>query len=160
MLMQRFGVTNKEHYCMLWYFLEWSIVQTSFLSWLTSRASIWFALTLNIIIILRFRNRVSSSVIEVNSNSSSKNTDQQRLKRDTLVSRTLDVQMRNEEKSVKDFAQATYKALPNFYRVSFLSVTIKRRYLKNHVNGNKFFPSHSRTWLICRLFKCPSSTQK
>ena len=26
MLMQNFGVTNKEHYGMLWYFLEWSIV--------------------------------------------------------------------------------------------------------------------------------------
>ena len=25
MLMQNFGVTNKEHYRMLWYFLEWSI---------------------------------------------------------------------------------------------------------------------------------------
>ena len=25
MLMQNFGVTNKEHYVMLWYFLEWSI---------------------------------------------------------------------------------------------------------------------------------------
>ena len=25
MLMQNFGVTNKEHYEMLWYFLEWSI---------------------------------------------------------------------------------------------------------------------------------------
>ena len=25
MLMQYFGVTNKEHYGMLWYFLEWSI---------------------------------------------------------------------------------------------------------------------------------------
>ena len=24
--MQNFGVTNKEHYDMLWYFLEWSIV--------------------------------------------------------------------------------------------------------------------------------------
>ena len=23
--MQNFGVTNKEHYGMLWYFLEWSI---------------------------------------------------------------------------------------------------------------------------------------
>ena len=23
MLMQNFGVTNKEHYGMLWYFLEW-----------------------------------------------------------------------------------------------------------------------------------------
>ena len=23
--MQKFGVTNKEHYDMLWYFLEWSI---------------------------------------------------------------------------------------------------------------------------------------
>ena len=27
MLMQNFGVTNKEHYGMLWYFLEWSIIQ-------------------------------------------------------------------------------------------------------------------------------------
>ena len=26
MLMQNFGVTNKEHYSMLWYFQEWSIV--------------------------------------------------------------------------------------------------------------------------------------
>ena len=26
MLMQNFGVTNKEHYGMLWYFLEWSII--------------------------------------------------------------------------------------------------------------------------------------
>ena len=25
MLMQKFGVTNKEHYGMFWYFLEWSI---------------------------------------------------------------------------------------------------------------------------------------
>ena len=25
MLIQIFGVTNKEHYGMLWYFLEWSI---------------------------------------------------------------------------------------------------------------------------------------
>ena len=25
MLMQNFGVTNKEHYGMLWHFLEWSI---------------------------------------------------------------------------------------------------------------------------------------
>ena len=25
MLMQNFEVTNKEHYGMLWYFLEWSI---------------------------------------------------------------------------------------------------------------------------------------
>ena len=25
MLMQNFGGTNKEHYGMLWYFLEWSI---------------------------------------------------------------------------------------------------------------------------------------
>ena len=29
MLMQNFGVTNKEHYGMLWYFLEWSIVVSS-----------------------------------------------------------------------------------------------------------------------------------
>ena len=28
MLMQNFGVTNKEHYGMLWYFLEWSIVNS------------------------------------------------------------------------------------------------------------------------------------
>ena len=27
MLMQNFGVTNKEHYGMLWYFLEWSIIR-------------------------------------------------------------------------------------------------------------------------------------
>ena len=26
-LMQNLGVTNKEHYGMLWYFLEWSIRQ-------------------------------------------------------------------------------------------------------------------------------------
>ena len=26
MLMQNFGVTNKEHYDMLWYFLGWSIL--------------------------------------------------------------------------------------------------------------------------------------
>ena len=25
MFMQNFGVTSKEHYGMLWYFLEWSI---------------------------------------------------------------------------------------------------------------------------------------
>ena len=29
MLMQNFGVTNKEHYGMLWYFLEWSIASYS-----------------------------------------------------------------------------------------------------------------------------------
>ena len=27
MLMQNFGVTNKEHYGMLWYFLVWSIAK-------------------------------------------------------------------------------------------------------------------------------------
>ena len=26
MIMQNFGVTNKEHYGVLWYFLEWSIL--------------------------------------------------------------------------------------------------------------------------------------
>ena len=26
MLMQNFGVTNKEHYRMLWYFLGWSVL--------------------------------------------------------------------------------------------------------------------------------------
>ena len=30
MLMQNFGVTNRDHYGMLWYFLEWSIVQSYF----------------------------------------------------------------------------------------------------------------------------------
>ena len=33
MLMQNFGVTNKEHYGMLWHFLEWSIN-----CWLHTRA--------------------------------------------------------------------------------------------------------------------------
>ena len=28
-LMQNFGVTNKEHYGMFWYFLEWSIYSQS-----------------------------------------------------------------------------------------------------------------------------------
>ena len=28
MLMQNFGVTNKEHYGMLWYFLEWAITKS------------------------------------------------------------------------------------------------------------------------------------
>ena len=32
MLMQNFGVTNKEHYGMLWYFLEWSINKWDLLS--------------------------------------------------------------------------------------------------------------------------------
>ena len=26
----KFGVTNEEHYGMLWYFLEWSILQAAF----------------------------------------------------------------------------------------------------------------------------------
>ena len=30
MFMQNFGVTNKEHYGMLWYFLEWSNMARSF----------------------------------------------------------------------------------------------------------------------------------
>ena len=30
--MQNFGVTNKEHYGMLWYFLEWSIVVIAIIS--------------------------------------------------------------------------------------------------------------------------------
>ena len=30
MFMQNFGVTNKEHYGMLWYFLEWSIAAVFF----------------------------------------------------------------------------------------------------------------------------------
>ena len=38
MLMQNFGVTNKEYYGMLWYFLEWSIqsVPVSFGLWDTA----------------------------------------------------------------------------------------------------------------------------
>ena len=31
--MQNFGVTNKEYYGMLWYFLEWSIVGGPFARW-------------------------------------------------------------------------------------------------------------------------------
>ena len=30
--MQNFGVTNKEHYGMLWYFLKWSMAHTFFVS--------------------------------------------------------------------------------------------------------------------------------
>ena len=35
MLMQNFGMTNKEHYGMFWYFLEWSIrvIERSFGAW-------------------------------------------------------------------------------------------------------------------------------
>ena len=29
----KFGVTNKEHYGMLWYFLEWSIMKLHVLIW-------------------------------------------------------------------------------------------------------------------------------
>ena len=29
----KFGVTNKEHYGMLWYFLEWSITSKDYFSW-------------------------------------------------------------------------------------------------------------------------------
>ena len=36
MLMQTFAVTTKEHYGMLWYFLEWSIV-CSAVSWPLNR---------------------------------------------------------------------------------------------------------------------------
>ena len=35
--MQNFGVTNKEHYGMLWYFLEWSITDAS----LVLHACLW-----------------------------------------------------------------------------------------------------------------------
>ena len=41
MLMQNFGVTNKEHYGMLWYFLEWSIVT------LAARSSFWHKIYFN-----------------------------------------------------------------------------------------------------------------
>ena len=30
LFMQNFGVTNKDHYGMLWHFLEWSITYASF----------------------------------------------------------------------------------------------------------------------------------
>ena len=30
MLKQKFGATNKDHYGMLWYFLEWSIYRLRF----------------------------------------------------------------------------------------------------------------------------------
>ena len=39
MLIQIFGVTNKERYGMLWYFLEWSITETSFVF----KAFIWWS---------------------------------------------------------------------------------------------------------------------
>ena len=37
MLTQNFGVTNKEHYGMLWYFMEWSIVVSSAAVFVCSR---------------------------------------------------------------------------------------------------------------------------
>ena len=43
MLMQNFGVTNKEHYGMLWYFLEWSI--TLQMEWLTDFLSSYKQIT-------------------------------------------------------------------------------------------------------------------
>ena len=50
--MQNFGVTNKEHYGMLWYFLEWSIVYSYFekgcrkkiYTW-QSRKALWVVLS-------------------------------------------------------------------------------------------------------------------
>ena len=43
MLMQNFGVTNKEHYVMLWYFLEWSVIlyRVFSLTWLASMQIYW-----------------------------------------------------------------------------------------------------------------------
>ena len=43
MLMQNFGVTNKEHYSVLWYFLEWAIVLTSWrdTEYITVRKKNW-----------------------------------------------------------------------------------------------------------------------
>ena len=38
-LMQTFGVTDKERYGMLWYFLEWSIPTTSFRAFFSQMAS-------------------------------------------------------------------------------------------------------------------------
>ena len=40
MLMQNFGVTIKEHYGMLWYFLEWSIAMFNIMLRLPSMDSI------------------------------------------------------------------------------------------------------------------------
>ena len=40
MLMQNLGATNKEHYGVLWYFLEWSIVLFSTLKRSNSRISL------------------------------------------------------------------------------------------------------------------------
>ena len=40
MLMQNFGMTNKEYYGMLWYFLGWSIVSVSVLSKVLSLAKL------------------------------------------------------------------------------------------------------------------------
>ena len=34
MRIQNFGVTNKEHYGMLWYFLEWSIADLEDKCWI------------------------------------------------------------------------------------------------------------------------------
>ena len=38
MLMQNFGLTNKEHYGMLWYFLEWSMAM---FHWMESHFHDW-----------------------------------------------------------------------------------------------------------------------
>ena len=38
--MQNFGVTIQEHYGMLWYFLEWSIVQKATYKYLQSSSNI------------------------------------------------------------------------------------------------------------------------
>ena len=56
MLMQNFGVTNKEHYAMLWYFLELSIrhsviMQTKFIVWSPPRRpwslkGLWFLISI------------------------------------------------------------------------------------------------------------------
>ena len=43
MLMQNFGVTNKEHYGLLWYFLEWSIALQ--MEWLTDFLSSYKQIT-------------------------------------------------------------------------------------------------------------------
>ena len=48
MPMQNFGVTNKEHYGMLWYFLEWSIA-SSLLDLISKQAGLNAAVTLAVI---------------------------------------------------------------------------------------------------------------
>ena len=60
--MQNFGVTNKEHYGMLWYFLEWSIL-TLYVCRYQLLGSLWFAVSFSnmLIIVLILGNFVHES---------------------------------------------------------------------------------------------------